>query len=72
MDKKICCDCQQEFQIYESDGEKAFYQSKSFTEPRRCKPCRVLRKQKSSDGFKLDLNFNSFTNYIYLCFNCFV
>ena len=38
-----CCDCDNSFVF--TAGEQAFYQSKSLSEPKRCKPCRELRKR---------------------------
>lgn len=42
-DKKIICkDCGQEFIFTVNDQE--FYQSHDFTEPKRCKACREIKK----------------------------
>lgn len=38
-----CCDCQESF-IWTA-GEQAYYFSKGLSEPKRCKPCRELRKR---------------------------
>jgi hypothetical protein len=38
-----CCDCGESF-IF-SAGEQAFFASKGLSEPKRCKPCRELRKR---------------------------
>ena len=38
-----CCDCGESFQF--TAGESAFYYSKSLSEPKRCKPCRELRRR---------------------------
>lgn len=38
-----CTDCSTEFTL--SDGEVAFYESKQFTLPKRCKECRIKKKQ---------------------------
>jgi hypothetical protein len=38
-----CCDCEQSF-IFTA-GEQAFYFSKGLSEPKRCRPCRELRKK---------------------------
>ena len=50
MDKQItCADCGKDF-IF-STSEQHFFQSKNLTEPKRCKECRVKRKQqKMSEG----------------------
>jgi hypothetical protein len=46
-DKTIeCADCQQAFTW--NVGEQEFYQRSGFVEPRRCKPCRELRKAKKN------------------------
>lgn len=43
-DKVIrCCDCGQSFQF--TAGEQLYFYSKGLSEPKRCKPCRALRKQ---------------------------
>lgn len=39
----ICTDCKQPFKI--GKDEQAFYASKEFVLPKRCKPCRVIRRQ---------------------------
>lgn len=38
-----CCDCKQSFVF--TAGEQAYFTSKGLSEPRRCKPCRDLRKR---------------------------
>jgi NAD-dependent SIR2 family protein deacetylase len=44
MDKKLnCIDCGKEFTI--TDGEQAFFAQKGFSEPKRCKECRAIKKQ---------------------------
>ena len=44
-DKKIKCqDCGEEF-IF-SVNEQKFYEEKGFTEPKRCRLCRLARKSK--------------------------
>ena len=40
----LCGDCGQDFQWTEGDQE--FYESKGFSPPKRCKPCREKRKQR--------------------------
>lgn len=43
MDKVIKCkDCGQEFTF--TEGEQAFYESRNFAEPVRCKACRDASK----------------------------
>jgi hypothetical protein len=37
-----CCDCGQSFVF--TAGEQAFFASEGLSEPKRCKPCRELRK----------------------------
>jgi len=39
-----CCDCGDEFLW--SAGEQAFYHAMSLLTPRRCKPCRQIRKSR--------------------------
>lgn len=47
MDKTITCkDCQQDFTLTES--EQQFFEQMGYQEPKRCKPCRVQRKQQKS------------------------
>jgi hypothetical protein len=44
QDKVIhCCDCGQSFVF--TAGEQAYFQSKLLSKPKRCKPCRELRKR---------------------------
>lgn len=43
-----CQDCKQEF-IFE-EGEQAFFESKGYTPPKRCKPCRDKKKAQRSRG----------------------
>jgi hypothetical protein len=38
-----CVDCQTQFQFTERDQE--FFAEKGFTPPKRCKPCRDIKKQ---------------------------
>ena len=43
-DKKLqCCDCKGEF-VW-SAKDQAFYEEKQFVPPKRCAPCRKVRKQ---------------------------
>lgn len=44
VDKELTCqDCGVEFTF--NAGEQAFFWAKGFTEPKRCKSCRMLRKR---------------------------
>ena len=47
--KKNCIDCNIEFEI--TDGEKAFFEQRDFSLPKRCKPCRVKKKQQRHGGY---------------------
>lgn len=48
QDKEIqCCDCPNKF-IFTA-GEQEFFASKNFTPPRRCKPCREIRKREKEE-----------------------
>lgn len=38
-----CCDCNHSFVF--TAGEQVYFTSKGLSEPRRCKPCRELRKR---------------------------
>lgn len=38
----VCCDCGEEFTFTVRDQE--FFNSKGFTEPKRCKKCRIAKK----------------------------
>lgn len=40
-----CVDCGQTFEL--TEGEKEFFESKGFSLPKRCKPCRVEKKKKN-------------------------
>jgi len=41
--KLTCADCGQEFIFKE--GEQRFFWSKGLAEPKRCKPCRMIRRR---------------------------
>ncbi len=43
-----CCDCQVVFDF--NEGEQEFYASKGLTPPKRCKPCRELKKARQASG----------------------
>jgi len=44
VDKQLTClDCGEEFTF--TTGEQAYFWSKGLSEPKRCKPCRMLRKR---------------------------
>lgn len=43
-----CQDCKQEFLF--DEGEQAFFESKNFTPPKRCRPCRKKRKEQRAQG----------------------
>lgn len=39
----ICADCGQDF-IF-TEGEQRYFWSKGLAEPKRCKPCRIIRRR---------------------------
>lgn len=41
--KIICADCGREF-IF-TEGEQRYFWSKGLAEPKRCKPCRMIRRR---------------------------
>lgn len=43
-----CQDCDKEFEF--TEGEQAFFETKGFTPPKRCKPCRDAKKARSGGG----------------------
>ena len=44
VDKVLTClDCGREFTF--ASGEQRYFWAKGLSEPKRCKPCRVLRKR---------------------------
>jgi len=43
----VCIDCGNEFAFTVRDQE--FFSSKGFTEPKRCKPCRIARKNNQNN-----------------------
>lgn len=45
-----CCDCGKSFVF--TAGEQAYYWSKGLSEPKRCKPCRELRKRTLNPGVR--------------------
>lgn len=38
-----CQDCNKQFEF--TSGEQTFYTEKNLTPPKRCKPCRAIKKQ---------------------------
>lgn len=50
MEEKLltCLDCGGEFPF--TGEEQEFYASKGFSEPKRCKPCRDIKKQQKRGG----------------------
>jgi CxxC-x17-CxxC domain-containing protein len=44
----VCADCKSEFPF--SASEREFYESKGFSPPRRCKPCRDAAKAAKGQG----------------------
>lgn len=42
-----CSDCKKPFTI--SKEEQEFFESKGFVLPKRCKPCRIIRRQNNVD-----------------------
>jgi hypothetical protein len=48
-DKEITCtDCGGPFVF--TAGEQAFFKAKSYTDPKRCKPCRDAKKQQGQQA----------------------
>ena len=44
MEKRlICTDCGQDF-IF-TEGEQRYFWSKGLADPKRCKPCRIIRRR---------------------------
>ncbi len=41
--KLTCADCGREFTF--TEGEQRYFWSKGLAEPKRCKPCRVIRRR---------------------------
>lgn len=41
--KLTCADCGQDF-IF-AEGEQRYFWSKGLAEPKRCKPCRIIRRR---------------------------
>jgi ribosomal protein L36 len=39
----ICTDCQKEFKV--SQDEKKWFEMKDYKLPKRCKPCRIIRRR---------------------------
>ena len=42
-----CSDCKEPFTI--SPGEQKFFNDKGFALPKRCKPCRTIRRQNNKE-----------------------
>lgn len=49
--KLICKDCGASFEF--SEQEQKFFKEKGYTEPKRCKPCRRIRKMNELKNTKL-------------------
>lgn len=43
-----CADCPDTFVF--TEGERAFYESRNFSKPKRCKPCREKKRASRGDG----------------------
>jgi len=51
-----CADCGQDF-IF-TEGEQRYFWSKGLSEPKRCKPCRMLRRRSLISIMKEEHNAN--------------
>ena len=63
VDKVLTClDCGREFTF--ASGEQMYFWAKGLSEPKRCKPCRMLRKRSlvSITNIEEDNNANNSTN----------
>lgn len=40
----VCCDCGREFEF--TAGEQRFFQENNYNEPRRCRGCRRIKKER--------------------------
>jgi CxxC-x17-CxxC domain-containing protein len=60
----VCGDCGSEFTF--SAEEQEFFMEKGFQTPKRCKPCRLARKQRSSFG----TGFRERRLYSAICAEC--
>jgi len=49
QDKTLtCCDCKQTFNF--AAGEQKFFAEHQLSDPRRCKPCREIKKAKRGEA----------------------
>lgn len=46
--KLVCADCAEVFDF--TPGEQRFFKEKGFTNPRRCKPCRVKKRNNKKNN----------------------
>jgi ribosomal protein L36 len=53
--EQTCSDCGKAFTI--TEGEQEFYQSKDFPLPKRCKPCRMIRRKNIIKVSKKDYGY---------------
>lgn len=44
----VCAGCQTNFLF--TDSERTFFESKGYTQPKRCKPCRELKKKQIEEN----------------------
>ena len=68
-DMSVCVECSEEFQL--TEGEKDFYIQRDLVLPKRCKSCRVHRKQNAQQ--EVIVNGTSNTNpslFEIYCDNC--
>ena len=61
LEKRLtCADCGQDF-IF-AKGEQVFFSDKGLAEPKRCKPCRMLRKRSIVNIVRKENNEHSGTS----------
>jgi len=63
----VCIDCNDTFEL--NEGEKDFFIQRELVLPKRCKPCRVSRKQQTNGDTVVSNNPNHVLSAIY-CDNC--
>ena len=63
----VCIECNHNFEL--NEGEKDFYVQRDLDLPKRCKPCRVSRKQQINGNSTVPNDLNTVLSEIY-CDNC--
>ncbi len=61
-----CIDCKMDFSF--SEGERAFYDSRGLTEPKRCANCRAVKKAKRAEEEETAPTENQLDFFLKVCY----